>query len=112
MPDTPLMTRRLGKSGIEVSAIGLGLWAVRGDQWGQVDDRSTLDTIDAALDAGVTFFDTADVYGNGHSEEFLGHAMQGRRDRFIVASKIGCLRLDEERRQTAFDPVDKFVAVV
>lgn len=112
MPDTPLMTRRLGKSGIEVSAIGLGLWAVRGDQWGQVDDRSTLDTIDAALDAGVTFFDTADVYGNGHSEELLGQAMKGRRDRFIVASKIGWQGFDQERRQTAYDTVDKLVAGV
>ena len=69
MPDTPLMTRRLGKSGIEVSALGLGLWSVRGAQWGQVDDRSTFDTIDAALDAGVTFFDPAAVYGNGPGED-------------------------------------------
>src|SRR5690554_2107505 len=112
MPETTLGTRTLGKSGIDVTAIGLGLWAVRGDQWGAVDDRATLDTIDAALDAGVTFFDTADVYGNGHSEELLGQAMQGRRDRFIVASKIGWQGFDQERRQTAYDTVDKLVAGV
>lgn len=112
MPDTPLMTRTLGKSGIDVTAIGLGLWAVRGDQWGAVDDRSTLDTIDAALDAGVTFFDTADVYGDGHSEELLGQAMQGRRDRFIVASKIGWKGFDDARRTTAYDTVEKLIAGV
>ncbi|MEL7675104.1 MAG: aldo/keto reductase, partial [Chloroflexota bacterium] len=112
MPVTPLATRPLGKSGIDVSALGLGLWAVRGDQWGPVDDRATLDTIDAALDAGVTFFDTADVYGDGHSEELLGQAMQGRRDRFIVASKIGWQGFDDERRITAYDTVEKLIAGV
>ncbi len=112
MPETTLGTRTLGKSGIDVTAIGLGLWAVRGDQWGAVDDRATLDTIDAALDAGVTFFDTADVYGDGHSEELLGQAMQGRRDRFIVASKIGWKGFDDTRRTTAYDTVEKLVAGV
>lgn len=112
MPVTPLATRPLGKSGIDVSALGLGLWAVRGDQWGPVDDRATLDTIDAALDAGVTFFDTADVYGDGHSEELLGQAMQGRRDCFIVASKIGWQGFDDERRITAYDTVEKLIVGV
>lgn len=112
MPATSLPTRPLGKSGIDVTIIGLGLWAVRGDQWGQVDDRSTLDTIDAALDAGITFYDTADVYGNGHSEELLGQAMQGRRDRFIVASKIGWRGFDDARRTTAYDTVEKLIAGV
>ena len=112
MPETPLVTRTLGKSGIEVTAIGLGLWAVRGDQWGAVDDRNTLDTIEAALDAGVTFFDTADVYGDGHSEELLGQAMQGRRERFVVASKIGWKGFDDARRTTAYDTVEKLIAGV
>lgn len=112
MPATSLPTRPLGKSGIDVTIIGLGLWAVRGDQWGQVDDRSTLDTIDAALDAGITFYDTADVYGNGHSEELLGQAMQGRRDRFIVASKIGWRGFDDARRTTAYDTVEKLIVGV
>ncbi len=112
MPATSLPTRPLGKSGIDVTVIGLGLWAVRGDQWGQVDDGSTLDTIDAALDAGITFYDTADVYGNGHSEELLGQAMQGRRDRFIVASKIGWRGFDDARRTTAYDTVEKLIAGV
>jgi aryl-alcohol dehydrogenase-like predicted oxidoreductase len=62
-----------------------------------------------ALDAGINFFDTADVYGNGHSEELLGRAMQGRRERFIVASKIGWQNFDDSRSQTAYDTVDKLI---
>ncbi|HAF47685.1 MAG TPA: aldo/keto reductase, partial [Anaerolineaceae bacterium] len=72
--------RILGKSGIEVTKIGVGLWAIGGDEWGEVDDRESLDMIDAALDLGINFFDTADVYGMGHSEKLLGRAMKGRRD--------------------------------
>ncbi len=107
-----LRKRQLGRSNIEVTEIGLGLWAAGGDEWGPIEDGEILNTIDFALDAGVNFFDTADVYGRGHSEELLGRAMQGRRHRFIVASKIGWLNFDEERRQTAYDSVDKFLAGV
>lgn len=104
--------RRLGKSGIRVSVIGLGLWAVGGQDWGPTDDGASLSTIDAALEAGINFFDTADAYGEGHSEELLGRAMQGRRDRFIVASKIGWINFDSERRSSAYDTVAKLVAGV
>lgn len=109
---TALSERTLGKSGIEVTEIGLGLWAAGGDEWGPVDDRETLDMIDAALDAGINFYDTADVYGPHHSEELLGKAMQGRRDRFIVASKIGWLGFDREKNETAYTTVDKLIAGV
>ena len=111
MTTQTLEKRTLGKSGIEVTKIGIGLWAV-GGSWGQTDDRESLNTIDAALDAGVTFFDTADVYGAGHSEELLGQAMKGRRERFIVATKIGWRDFDRERNQTAYDTVEKLVAGV
>ncbi len=84
-----LKTRTLGRSGLQVTEIGMGLWAAGGEGWGPTDDRAVLNAIDVALDAGVNFFDTSDVYGAGHSEELLGQAMRGRRDRFIVASKIG-----------------------
>ena len=84
-----LQKRTLGKSGISVSEVGLGLWAAGGDAWGPTDDSQVLSAIDAALDVGITFFDTSDVYGDGHSEELLGKAMKGRRERFIVATKIG-----------------------
>ena len=107
-----LKTRPLGKSGIEVTEIGMGLWAAGGDQWGPTDDRTVLDAIIAALDAGVNFFDTADVYGSGHSEELLGQAMRGRRDRFVVATKIGWRDFDGARGQTAYDTVEKLITGV
>ena len=104
--------RRLGKTGLDVSVIGLGLWAIGGKDWGSTDDRESLTTIDAALEAGITFFDTADVYGDGHSERLLGTAMKGRRDRFIVATKIGWTGFDDARKCSAYDTVDKLVAGV
>lgn len=104
--------RRLGKSGLNVSEIGLGLWAAGGDQWGTTEDQKILDAIDFALDTGVNFYDTADVYGSGHSEELLGRAMQGRRDQFIVATKIGWTGFDDEKGQSAYTTVDKLVAGV
>jgi aryl-alcohol dehydrogenase-like predicted oxidoreductase len=107
-----LKTRTLGKSGIPVTEIGMGLWAAGGDQWGATDDQEILDAIDFALDSGVTFFDTADVYGSGHSETVLGRSMRGRRDRFIVATKIGWIGFDGEKGASAYDTVDKVVAGV
>lgn len=104
--------RILGKTGIAVSEIGFGLWAAGGDQWGPINDREILSTIDLALERGVNFYDTADVYGMGHSEELLGQAMKGRRDEFVVATKIGWINFDEERNSTAYDSVDKLMAGV
>jgi aryl-alcohol dehydrogenase-like predicted oxidoreductase len=104
--------RILGKSGIEVTKLSLGLWAVGGSEWGEVEDRDTLDVISAALDMGINFFDTADVYGGGHSEELLGQAMQGRRDQFIVATKIGWVGFDGDKGVSAYDTVDKLIAGV
>ena len=107
-----LPCRVLGKSGIDVTVVGMGLWAAGGDQWGETDDEKILSAIDYALDAGVNFYDTADVYGMGHSEELLGRAMKGRRDQFVVATKIGWLDYDGERNQSAYDTVEKFIAGV
>jgi len=109
---TEIEKRILGKSGIEITKIGLGLWAIGGDEWGEVDDRESLDLIDAALDMGITFFDTADVYGTGHSEKILGRAMKGRRDKFIVATKIGWLEFDHENQVSQYDTVEKLVTGV
>jgi len=92
--------------------MGLGLWAVAGSEWGPVEDQGSLDAIEVALDAGITFFDTADVYGAGHSEELLGQAMAGRRDRFIVASKIGWIDFDREKDVSQYDSIDRLVAGV
>jgi aryl-alcohol dehydrogenase-like predicted oxidoreductase len=107
-----LAKRTLGKSGIRVSKMGFGLWAAGGDYWGPTEDREVLDAIDAALDAEINFFDTADVYGGGHSEELLGRAMRGRRDQFVVATKIGWRDFDGEAERSAYDTVDKLVAGV
>jgi aryl-alcohol dehydrogenase-like predicted oxidoreductase len=112
MAISSLEKRILGKSGIAITKIGVGLWAIGGDAWGPTEDRESLNVIDAALDAGVTFFDTADVYGAGHSEELLGQAMKGRRDRFIVATKIGWQNFDGENRRTAYDTVEMLIAGV
>jgi aryl-alcohol dehydrogenase-like predicted oxidoreductase len=104
--------RPLGKTGLEVTEIGLGLWAAGGSDWGQTDDQEVLDTIDYSLDAGINFYDTADVYGMGHSEDLLGQAMKGRRDRFIVATKIGWVDFDHDQQKSAYNTVDKLVAGV
>jgi aryl-alcohol dehydrogenase-like predicted oxidoreductase len=77
--------RRLGQDGPEVSVVGLGT-----NNFGpRIDFEQTRAVIDAALEHGVTLFDTADVYGQGTSEEFIGRALEGRRDRVLIATKFG-----------------------
>jgi aryl-alcohol dehydrogenase-like predicted oxidoreductase len=108
----PLSYRVLGKSNLDVTEIGFGLWAAGGDEWGSTDDQDIFDAIDYALDQGVNFYDTADVYGGGHSETLLGQAMQGSRDKFIVATKIGWRDFNGERRQSAYTTVEKLISGV
>jgi aryl-alcohol dehydrogenase-like predicted oxidoreductase len=106
-----LKTRALGSSGIEVTEIGIGLWA-QGGHWGELRDDDSFSAIDQALDCGINFFDTSDVYGHGHSENILGKAMQGRRDKFIVATKIGWVGYDGDKNQSAYTSVEKLIAGV
>jgi aryl-alcohol dehydrogenase-like predicted oxidoreductase len=81
--------RKLGRSGIEVSTLSLGCWALAGGSgWGDQDERSAIATIHAALDQGINFFDTAEGYGAGVSEEIVGKALSDRRNKAIIASKI------------------------
>jgi len=81
--------RRLGRTGYEVSAVGFGAWAIGAD-WGSVDDADSMRALHAAADAGVTLFDTADVYGDGHSERLIGQFLRERRgERLYVATKMG-----------------------
>ncbi|GHJ98535.1 aldo/keto reductase [Streptomyces sp. Y2F8-2] len=98
--------RTLGRSGIRVSALGFGCWAIGGEWasldgqplgWGKVDDEESVRAVRRALDLGVTFFDTADAYGTGHSERVLARALGKRRADVVVATKWGNL-IDEERR--------------
>ena len=81
--------RRFGKSKLETSAVGLGTWPLGGARYGQSDDANARKTIAAALDAGVTCFDTAPSYGNGHAEELLGEALAGHRDDVTLVTKGG-----------------------
>src|SRR5581483_5039711 len=84
-------TRRIGS--LEVSVIGLGC-----NNFGKrLDAAATARVVHAALDAGITFFDTADTYGHTRSEEFLGRALRGRRDDVVIATKFGN-RIDEQRK--------------
>ncbi|CAG0935408.1 Aldo-keto reductase YhdN [Thermoflexales bacterium] len=105
-----MFTRRLGRSNLEVSAMGLGCWAIGGPWdwleadgsqepvgWGQMDDAESIRAIHYALDAGINFFDTAANYGCGHSEQILAQAIAGRRDKVILATKFGYV-VDEEKR--------------
>lgn len=84
--------RKLGKTGYDVSTISFGAWAI-GGTWGQVDDTQSMAALHRALDLGITFFDTADVYGDGHSERLIARLRRERPDPFIVATKAG-RRLD------------------
>jgi aryl-alcohol dehydrogenase-like predicted oxidoreductase len=80
--------RPLGRTGWNVSSVSFGAWAI-GGAWGSVDDREGMAALHRALDRGVNFFDTADVYGDGHSEELLGRLRRERRETFYVATKAG-----------------------
>jgi aryl-alcohol dehydrogenase-like predicted oxidoreductase len=81
-------SRPLGRTGADVGVVGLGTWQLGGD-WGDVDDDAAADVLDAALDAGVTLLDTADVYGDGRSEVRIRQALAARSDRPFVATKAG-----------------------
>jgi len=80
--------RPLGRTGWNVSTISFGAWAI-GGTWGAVDDAESMAALHRALDRGVNFFDTADVYGDGHSEQLLARLRKERRDPFHVATKAG-----------------------
>jgi aryl-alcohol dehydrogenase-like predicted oxidoreductase len=80
--------RELGRTGWKVSAIGFGAWAI-GSAWGPVDDDASMAALHRAVDLGVNFFDTADVYGDGHSERLIARLRRERREPIVVATKAG-----------------------
>jgi aryl-alcohol dehydrogenase-like predicted oxidoreductase len=80
--------RELGRTGWKVSEIGFGAWAI-GGSWGDVSDKDSLAALHAALDGGVNFFDTADVYGDGRSERLMAKLKKERREKFYIATKAG-----------------------
>ncbi|WP_020579822.1 aldo/keto reductase [Actinopolymorpha alba] len=109
--------RRLGRTQIEVSALGLGCWAIGGpftmfgqpDGWGEVDDTESARAIRRALDLGITFFDTADAYGTGHSERVLGKALGSDRGRAVIATKFGYTYDENLRELIGEDPSPEYV---
>ncbi|MEM5948397.1 aldo/keto reductase [Spirochaetia bacterium 38H-sp] len=106
------MKRTLGRSDIEVSALGLGCWPIGGLAWRDgkpdgyhgADDNVSIDAINAAIDNGINFFDTADCYGAGHAEEVLGKAIKGKRDKVVIATKFGNI-FNESTRTLAGESV-------
>lgn len=96
--------RELGRTGWKVSTVGLGTWAM-GSSWGPVDSRESLATLNRALDLGVNFFDTADVYG---SEPLLGQLRRERREPFYVATKMG-VRINPDPKSYTRENMTAFV---
>ncbi len=86
-----MKARTFGNTGVDVSEVGLGTWQLGGGDWGPIDDATSLQTLEAATEAGVTFFDTADIYGGGDSERRIGKFLAKRsdRDRLLIATKFG-----------------------
>src|ERR1043165_5365525 len=112
MQANTLLTRTLGRSGIQVSAIGMGCWAAGGisaageaaNGWTGVNDDETIRAIHRALDLGITFFDTANVYGNGHSERMLARGLAGHRQQVVIATKFGYTFDEATLEATGDDP--------
>ena len=83
-----MQMRTLGKTQITISPILMGTWQAGKTMWTDIDDNTSRRAIRAAFDAGITTFDTAEVYGNGHSERILGEALYGLRDKAVIATKV------------------------
>ena len=82
-------TIRLGTSNLEVTRLGMGGCPLGGHGWGKVSDYDSIRAVQTALDAGINFFDTADVYGLGHSEQILSSALEDSRHSAVIATKFG-----------------------
>jgi aryl-alcohol dehydrogenase-like predicted oxidoreductase len=98
-----MQQRRLGSSPVSVSEIGLGTWGMSGAFWGAADDAESIRVIHRALELGVTLIDTAEAYGRGHSEEVLGAALAGRRNKAVIATKVAPNHLDPRELEGALE---------
>jgi len=87
--DSRMNKRSFGKTPTQVSEIGLGCWQLGGADWGNLDDQRAFDILEAAADSGITFLDTADVYGNGRSETLIGKFLKRQSKKFFIATKLG-----------------------
>jgi aryl-alcohol dehydrogenase-like predicted oxidoreductase len=89
--------RHLGRTGILVSEVGFGGWGIGGCAYGETDDGASLRALHRALDVGITYFDTADLYGDGRSERLIGKALTGCRARVVIGTKVGYVGRDCDR---------------
>ncbi len=81
--------RALGRTGWNASEMGFGAWAIGGDAWGTTDDKEAIAALHKAIELGVNFIDTADVYGNGHSEQLIAQVRKSHSERLFIATKAG-----------------------
>ena len=81
--------RTLGRTGWNASEIGVGTWGIGGNEWGKTDDRESIAALNSAIDNGVNFIDTADVYGDGHSEQLIAQVRKAREESLFIATKAG-----------------------
>lgn len=102
--------RRFGATDLEVSAIGLGTWPMGGARYGQSDDQDAERTIRAALDVGITCFDSAPSYGNGHAEELLGRGLQKHRGEAVIVTKGGLIWNDQSEVSGRDSSIDYLAA--
>jgi myo-inositol catabolism protein IolS len=98
-----MQKRQLGRSGLEVTVITQGCWQAGKAQWSNVNDDDSIKALRAAYDAGVNFFDTAEVYGGGHSEEIVGEALGDVRDKVLIATKLGAWSMAKDKVAPALE---------
>jgi aryl-alcohol dehydrogenase-like predicted oxidoreductase len=102
--------RDLGRTGLRVSEIGFGAWAIGGDAWGPVEDAESLAAMERALELDINFIDTADVYGEGRSESLVSKAISGRRDEIVISTKGGLMGHHREpEREPVYDRPEKIL---
>ncbi|MDZ5609156.1 aldo/keto reductase [Bacillus pseudomycoides] len=104
--------RTLGKTGLTVSEIGFGAWAIGGDEWGPVNDKHSIAAMKKAIEYGVNFIDTADVYGLGHSEKLVAQAIKEHRNDIVLSTKGGLIGHHyDPNGEPVYDTAEKVIAV-
>ena len=101
--------KQLGNTDLNISVMTVGTWAIGADGWGDVDLKDSIDAIHTALDNGINFIDTAPIYGFGNSEEVVGKAIQGYKDKVMIATKCGIVWGDDKvsRKYAGYDSIIK-----